>query len=77
MWPRGLPGSAYLLSANGSQIGFSGKSLDLSHLTPISRKKKAALPVKAHRNPLTFSGLQKRWLLVARTGMRFRAPCEW
>ena len=43
----------------------------------VPRKKKAALSVRVRKNPLTPSGLHKRWVPVAHTSMRFRAPCEW
>ncbi|MGH8065927.1 MAG: hypothetical protein ACRERE_12000 [Candidatus Entotheonellia bacterium] len=41
------------------------------------KERKATLPVKACKCPLTLSGLQKRWVPMARTGMHFCAPWEW
>ena len=61
-------------AAHGSDVGIGPRRSALRH---FPRKKKAAVPVEAHSYPLALSGLQKRWVPVARTGMRFRAPCEW
>jgi hypothetical protein len=46
------------------------------HSTEFLRNKNAALPVRAHKSPLTLSGLKKHGSQMAPAATSFRAPSE-